>query len=351
MTSPSSKTDLLDLTPEELAGFFESLGQKSFRARQVMKWLYKFGADRFELMTDLSKSLRTSLAESTVIGRLKLLDVVRSEDGARKFLWGLKDGSRIESVLLPERGHLTLCVSSQVGCAMGCRFCRTASLGLKRNLTQGEIVGQYLGVRDALEPEENLTNLVFMGMGEPLANAANVIKALAILTEPGLIGLSRRHLSLSTVGVIPELPRLAEAINVGLTISLNAADDQTRTRIMPINRRFPMADLHQALAEFPLPSRRRITVAYVLLAGVNDSVEDAHKLARYLHGLKVKINLIPFNPWPGAEFEASSEEVVLAFQEVLVSKNYTAIVRKSKGKDVSAACGQLAAEAALAPPK
>lgn len=329
---------------EELEAFVASMGEKPFRARQLRKWLFQVGSVDLDDMTDLSKSLRARLAESAYIGAPQPIKVEVSRDGSRKILWGLEDEARVESVLIPERGHATLCVSSQVGCAMNCRFCRTAKLGFRRNLTQAEIIGQVLGARDLLGEDEKLTNLVFMGMGEPLANRQNVVRALHILTEPGLVGLTKRRLSLSTVGLVPELPRLAEAVTVGLTVSLNAADDKTRDYLMPVNRRYPMAELHRALAAFPLPSRRMITIAYVLLAGVNDSEKDALNLTRYLAGLRVKVNLIPFNPFPGAEFEAPDEETILAFQERLVRKNYTAVIRWSKGQDISAACGQLAGD-------
>ena len=334
--------DLKDLSPEELEAFMTSRGERPFRARQIMKWLYKYGATDFESMSDLSKDLRSELAEEARISKPRRLDLKTGPDGTRKILWGLEDGARIESVLLPERGHLTLCVSSQAGCAMGCRFCRTAAMGLRRNLSQAEIINQVLGAFDVIKEGENLTNLVLMGMGEPLANLENVVRALKILTEPGLTGLSRRRLSLSTVGLVPQLPRLAESLTVGLTVSLNAADDKTRDWLMPVNRRYPLAELHRALAAYPLPSRRMITIAYVLLSGINDSRADALKLSRFLHGLRVKVNLIPFNPYPGAEFEAPDHETILAFQEVLARKNYTAIIRWSKGRDISAACGQLA---------
>ncbi|MEW6266436.1 MAG: 23S rRNA (adenine(2503)-C(2))-methyltransferase RlmN [Thermodesulfobacteriota bacterium] len=336
------KTDLKNLTLEELVRFMAELGEKPYRARQIRKWLFRDGAVDFGQMTDLSRTVRDKLADRAVIGRLEIARVDESADGTRKFLWRLGDDTGIESVLIPERGHFTLCVSSQVGCAMGCRFCRTARLGLKRNLWPAEIIDQVLESRARLPEGGKLTNLVFMGMGEPLANLANVLQALAVLTDPGLTGLSRRHLSLSTVGLVPGLSQLAGIATLGLTVSLNAADDRLRNWLMPINRRYPLEELHRALEAFPLPRGRRITIAYVLLAGVNDAEKDAHNLARFLHGLKVKINLIPFNRWDGAEFERPGEEAVLAFQETLARKNYTVMIRKSKGQDVSAACGQLA---------
>ena len=342
----AAKIRIKDLDEAELTGWLTDLGEKPFRARQVRKWLFQAGARSFEEMTDISRDLRGRLGERADIVRPRQLEVLRSEDGTRKYLWELADGGRVESVLIPERDHLTLCLSSQVGCRMGCRFCRTAKLGFKRNLAPSEIIDQYLGVREGLEEGENLTNLVFMGMGEPLDNFDGVTRALKVLTEPGLVGLARRHLSVSTVGVVPRLPQLAEAITVGLTVSLGAADDKTRDRLMPVNRRWPLAELHRALAAFPLPQRRRITIAYVLLKDVNDGEEYARNLTRFLHGLKVKINLIPFNSFPGAEFEPSTPERTEAFKALLERRNYTVIIRKSKGRDVAAACGQLAGQSA-----
>lgn len=340
----TDRPDLRNLSLDELADFMAGLGEKPFRARQVAKWLYQYGRTDFEDMTDLSKALRTRLADKAKISLPKLAAMQRSEDGTRKLLFELDDGQRIESVIIPERDHLTLCVSSQAGCAMGCRFCRTASLGFNRNLTQAEIVGQVLTAKAVAEEQEKLTNLVFMGMGEPLANRQNVVRALKILTEPGLTGISRRHISVSTVGLVPEIPKLGDEIAIGLTVSLNAPNDQIRNRLMPVNRKYNMAQLHKALAAFPLPRGRRITIAYVLLAGVNDAPEHAVELSRFLHGLRVKINLIPFNPYPGADFDGPTDESLEKFQEILVAKNHTVIVRKSKGRDISAACGQLVGE-------
>jgi len=327
---------------EAANNFVASLGEKSFRARQIRKWLFTFGVDDVAAMTDLSKDLRERVSREAYISRPLSLKVEHAEDGAHKFLWKLEDGAKIESVLIPERDHLTLCVSTQVGCAMGCRFCRTAKLGLKRNLTQAEIINQVLGAGQSLAEEKAIKNIVFMGMGEPLANLENVVGAIQIMGEPGLMGLSRRRMSLSTVGLVPQLARLSEQVTLGLTVSLNAPDDKTRDYLMPVNRRFPLAQLHKAMKAFPLPSRRMITIAYVMLAGVNDSLDHARELTRFLSGLRVKVNLIPFNAFPGAEFEASDEETVSAFRDHLVKKHYTTMVRTSKGGDISAACGQLA---------
>ena len=337
-----ARMDLKNMNPVEAENFVALLGEKPFRARQIRKWLFSFGVDDVAAMTDLSKDLRKRVSREAYISRPQCLKVEQAGDGARKFLWKLEDGAKIESVLIPERDHVTLCVSTQAGCAMGCRFCRTAELGLKRNLTQAEIINQVLGADQLLDEGQAIKNLVFMGMGEPLANLENVVGAIQIMSEPGLMGLSRRRMSLSTVGLVPQLARLAEQTTLGLTVSLNASDDKTRDYLMPVNRRYPLAQLHKAMKAFPLPSRRMITIAYVLLAGVNDSPDHARGLTRFLSGLRVKVNLIPFNTYPGAEFEAPGEESVSAFRDFLVKKHYTTMVRTSKGGDISAACGQLA---------
>lgn len=335
--------NLLDLDKGELAAFCQSLGEKPYRGRQVAAWLFRRGARSFGDMTDVSKGSRRLLAGQAEIYRPAALEVAEDEE-ARKILWGLADGGRVESVLIRERDHLTLCVSSQVGCALGCRFCRTGTLGLKRNLAVSEIVGQVIGARELLRPGENLTNIVFMGMGEPLLNRENVVKSLKIITDPELLGVAHRHISLSTAGVAPELGPLAQGPEVGLTVSLAAADDTIRDGLMPINKKYPLAQLKEALRRWPLPRGRRITLACVLLGGVNDSLGCAQALARFAHDLKVKINLIPFNPWPGAPFEAPGAGAVERFRDYLVGKHYTVMVRWSKGRGLAAACGQLAAE-------
>ena len=337
------RPNLLDLSLEELGQLCAALGEKPYRAGQLAAWLFRRGAEDFELMTDISKPARQKLAAAARIRPLEILEVAEDEE-VRKILWGLEDGHSVESVLISERGHFTLCVSSQVGCALGCRFCRTGTMGFIRNLSQGEIVGQLLGARKLAGPGRPISNLVFMGMGEPLLNRENVMKSLRIINDSDLMAVAGKHISLSTVGLVPELPALAEGPAIGLTVSLSAPDDELRDRIMPINKKYPLAELKKALAAWPLKHGRRITVAYVLLRGVNDRPEQALALSRFLTGLKVKINLIPFNPWPGAPFEAPDPAAVAAFRDVLVNKNYTVIVRWSKGRKVSAACGQLSGE-------
>ncbi|MDR1044224.1 MAG: 23S rRNA (adenine(2503)-C(2))-methyltransferase RlmN [Candidatus Adiutrix sp.] len=336
-----TRPNLLDLSPSELNGFCAALGEKPYRGRQLAAWIFRRGAADFDEMSDVAKSFRRTLSEKARLGRLKALEATEDEE-ARKILWALEDGRTVESVLIRERDHLTLCLSSQVGCALGCRFCRTGALGFTRNLSPGEIIGQILGARSYVRAGEKLSNLVFMGMGEPLLNRENVMKSLAVITDPELLAVNQKHISLSTVGVVPELPRLALGPKIGLTVSLSAADDDLRDQIMPVNRQYPLAELKRALSAWPLPRGRRLTIAYVLLRGVNEAPEQALALSRFLSGLKVKINLIPFNPWPGAPFEAPEPEAVKKFQETLLAKNHTVLVRRSKGGRISAACGQLA---------
>jgi 23S rRNA (adenine2503-C2)-methyltransferase len=292
-------------------------------------------------MTDLSKSLRASLSERLAISRLETEKVEASRDGAKKYLFRLDDGKFIESVLIPERDHWTLCISSQVGCAMGCAFCLTGRGGLSRNLEPSEIINQVCSVREDLPDPASLSNIVLMGMGEPLANYENVLQALKTIVGPNGLQFSRRRVTLSTAGIVPRMDELGHAIGVNLAVSLNATDDDTRNRIMPINRTYPIEALLAACRRFPLPSTRRITFEYVLLAGVNDSPEDAERLAKLLRPIRAKINLIPFNPFKGSPFDKPEEGTIMAFQEILLERHYTAIIRKSKGADISAACGQL----------
>jgi 23S rRNA (adenine2503-C2)-methyltransferase len=268
-----------------------------------------------------------------------------SQDGSRKYLFCLHDGQYVETVLIPERGHATICVSSQVGCAMGCRFCLTGSGGLVRNLEPSEIINQVCAVQADLGSEKDpLTNIVFMGMGEPLANYDHVLKAILTMTSNNGLMFSNRRVTLSTVGLVPRMADLGKAVTVNLAVSLNGADNATRDVLMPINKRYPIEDLLQACNRFPLPSRRMITFEYVLLSGVNDRLEDARRLAKLLRPLRAKINLIPFNPFEGCSFKRPDEPSVLAFQKILTDNHYTTMIRWSKGLDIGAACGQLRAQ-------
>ena len=335
--------DLKEFTLPELEQLITTWGQPAFRARQLVKWLYK-GVGDFEAMTDIARPFRAELSERARISQLVAAQVQEAADGTRKFLFPLEDSNFIESVLIPEEGHYTLCVSSQVGCAQGCRFCLTARRGLIRNLTAGEIVNQILTVRQNLPDERPLSNLVFMGMGEPLANFANLVRALGIITAPWGLNFSFRRITVSTAGLAPFIPRLGFEARCNLTVSLNASDDETRNQIMPINRRYPLHELLNACRAFPLPRHRRITFAYVLIDGLNDVPQQARKLAKLLRGFRAKINLIPFNRHPRLPYGPPPEARTLEFQEILRAANYTVLIRESRGQEISAACGQLAGE-------
>jgi 23S rRNA (adenine2503-C2)-methyltransferase len=316
-------------------------GFPAYRGRQIHSWLFRRLAGSYEDMSDLPKTLRSFLSREAVMRHVVPVDHLRSQDGTEKFLFELVDGLRIESVLIPERDHWTLCISSQVGCAMGCRFCLTGKQGFTRNLSSAEIVDQVVQVRRSMETPDRLTNVVLMGMGEPLANYENVVKVLQILTSDAGMNFSHRKITLSTSGLVPEIVRLGKDTTVNLAISLNAADDRTRNKLMPVNRRYPIDELLNACRAFPLPNRRMITIEYILLDGINDSEQDALRLVSLLKGLRAKINLIPFNPHEGSVFSPPPMERILAFQKQLIDRHRTAIIRKSKGQDILAACGQL----------
>ena len=336
------RPNLLDFSVAELFEVCEKLGEKNYRGRQVAAWIFRHGADNFEQMSNLNKKLRDKLAQNFHIHHPQILEVAQEEQ-TQKILWELEDKQTVESVLIRERDHLTLCLSSQVGCALGCKFCRTGTMGFHRDLSSGEILGQILGARKLISEDEHISNLVFMGMGEPLLNTDNILKSLAIICDSDLLAMGRKHISLSTVGIIPALSKLAQAnLGIGLTISLSACQNELRNQLMPVNHRYPLARLKEALKSWPLPRGRRITIAYVLLKGINDHPRQAAELSHFLTGLRVKINLIPFNPWPGSPFEAPEVGQVESFKEVLVNRNHTVMIRWSKGRGVSAACGQLA---------
>jgi len=347
-TRPLSQTVRVKM-PIDLKGFdclemehwTRQHGLPAYRGRQIHSWLFRRLAGSFEDMSDLPKSLRTLLACEATLNHLHLIDSVSSEDGTRKYLFKLVDGMTIEAVLIPERDHWTLCVSSQVGCAMGCRFCLTGRQGFKRNLSPAEIVDQVIQVRRSMETPERLTNIVLMGMGEPLANYENVVKALRILVSETGMNFSHRKITLSTSGLVPEMIRLGNDITVNLAVSLNASDNETRSNLMPINRRYPIEKLLDACRVFPLPNRRMITFEYILIDDINDGTEDARHLSKLLAGLRAKVNLIPLNPHQGSPFSPPPMDRILAFQETLIDHHLTAIIRKSKGQDILAACGQL----------
>ncbi len=335
--------DLKELTLTELEELVTDWGQPRFRARQILKWVYKGVAD-FGEMTDISRAFREELDTWARLSSLTLTSRQVSQDGTQKFRWLLADGASIESVLIPEQDHSTLCLSSQVGCALGCRFCLTARQGLTRNLSVAEMINQVLVVRPHVPGAKPLTNLVFMGMGEPLANFAALVRAITIIQAPWGLNFSVRRVTVSTVGLAPFIPRLGEEVRVNLTVSLNAVDDATRSSIMPINRRYPLKELLDACRSFPLPRHRRITFAYVLLAGINDDPAMARELVRLLKGFRAKVNLIPFNPHPGLPFAAPDPARVLEFQEIIRQAHYPVFIRESRGQDIAAACGQLAGD-------
>ncbi|MBA4392677.1 MAG: 23S rRNA (adenine(2503)-C(2))-methyltransferase RlmN [Desulfobacca sp.] len=345
-----SKIDLRNLTFEELQNWLAGLGLEPYRADQVFRWMFQPDIQSFEQMTNLSKKWRSLFREQAYLSRLIIKEVEQSSDKTKKFLFELEDGEQIESVLIPERGHYTLCISSQVGCAQKCRFCFTGRMGLKRNLKASEIINQILTVQGTLTaPDPLLTNIVLMGMGEPLDNFENTIQAMKSLLSSRGMQFSHRHVTLSTAGLIPQMKALGEILPINLAVSLNAADDATRNQLMPINRKYSLEPLIQACREFPLPHAKRITFEYILIKGINDSLQQAKALAGLLKGIKAKINLIPFNAHPGIGFEPPEEKTILKFQDILISNRYTAMIRRSKGADISAACGQLHAEWARPP--
>jgi 23S rRNA (adenine2503-C2)-methyltransferase len=338
------KPDIKALSREQLIAWLAAHGERSFRADQILKWLYVRLTDQFDQMTDIRKEFRKYLADHFRIVRLEA-HTLESKDGTRKFLFTLDDGRTIESVLIPERDHSTLCVSSQVGCALGCRFCLTGQGGLERNLTTAEIVGQVWEVRKRIAEPEQLTNLVFMGMGEPLANYDAVVAAINTLTNSDWgMKFAGRRITVSTAGLAPRIPDLGHDTRANLAVSLNAVEDATRSRLMPINNTYPIAALLSACRQFPLASGRKITFEYILIRDLNDSLEHARRLTKLLAPLKAKINLIPFNEHPGSDFRRPSEERIQAFQNFLIGKHFTSIVRYSKGQDIMAACGQLRSE-------
>ncbi len=325
----------------DLQLFFEQMGEKRYRANQVMKWIHQKRVVSFSEMTDLPKTLRERLQNEAYITVPRVEAAATSADGVKKFLMAMPDGEHIETVLIPSEGYATLCVSTQVGCAMGCRICRTGALGFRRNLSAGEIVAQLNEVRRR-EPERNITNVVFMGMGEPLANFDNTVAAIQILTHPSGPQISWRRLTVSTAGLPDKIIQLGQLVRVKLAVSLNAVSNEQRSRIMPINRKHSLEELISALEKFPLPRGMRITIEYVLIHDFNDSDADARRLVKLLSHVKAKVNLIPFNDELSQEFRSPTPERVAAFQNILLSKSLTAIVRKSRGRDILAACGQLA---------
>ena len=342
-------TNLMDLNLPQLESFLEGLGEKRFRAKQLMRWIHLYGEDDFSRMSDLAKSLRETLQEHAVIQPPKLLAAHTSDDGTQKWVLEVGAGNAIETVFIPEDDRGTLCVSSQVGCALACTFCSTGHQGFNRNLTTAEIIGQVWWANKALgrdpKGERIISNVVMMGMGEPLANFENVDTALDIMLDDFGYGLSRRRVTVSTSGIVPALDRLRDRHPVALAVSLHAPNDALRDVIVPINKKYPLAELLSACRRYLEKAPRDfVTFEYVMLNGVNDRLQDAKELLELVEGTPCKFNLIPFNPFPGSQYTRSSQAAIHQFRSVLMEAGYVVTVRKTRGDDIDAACGQLAGQ-------
>ncbi len=339
--------DPSSLTYQQIQQWMQVHGEPAFRGRQLFKWLHQHCAQSYAEMTNLSKAFREKLSRQHPMEPVRIVEEQLAADGTRKFRFGLRDGRQVEGVFMPEKERSTFCVSTQVGCAMGCSFCATAGMGLLRSLSAGEIVGQLEAVIRHLGAKEGkrvVSNVVFMGMGEPLANLEAVVAAVDILLHPQGQGLSRRHVTVSTVGLVRAIEQFVARAPVKLAVSLNATTDEQRSRLMPVNRKYPIAELIRCCRNLPLAYNDRVTFEYVLLAGVNDQLQDAHRLVKLLSGFRAKVNLIPYNGHPDSPYQRPAEAQVLAFQEVLVTHQITAFVRRSRGEELRAACGQLVTE-------
>jgi len=343
--SKPSKVNLLNLSRSEMEDFFVSIDEKPFRASQVFKWIYQSGIDNFAEMTNLSKSLRTRLEEIAEIRPPKIILDHASDDGTHKWVVEIDSGNHIETVFIPEKNRGTLCVSSQVGCALACTFCSTAQQGFNRNLSTAEIVGQLWIANKALgfdwTGDRIISNVVMMGMGEPLLNFDNVVRAMNIMMDDFSFGLSKRRVTLSTAGVVPAIDRLRDVTDVSLALSLHAPNDDLRDQLVPLNKKYPIKDVLDACKRYVGEDRRRITIEYVMLDGVNDSVAHANELVRLLKGVPSKVNLIPFNPFPNTTYKRSSQQAIDRFRDVLMKHDLTTVTRKTRGDDINAACGQL----------
>ena len=354
-TLPDGRRDLVGLSREELTAELAAIGEAPFRTKQLWHWIYHQGVRDFSRMSTIARPLQARLAERFVVGRPDVERDQRSEDDTRKFLFRFRDGQTAETVYIPDRDEDrgAVCLSSQVGCTLSCRFCHTGTQTLVRNLGAAEIVGQFMAARDAYgewpspkgETPRLLSTIVLMGMGEPLFNYANVAKAMRIVMDAEGIGLSRRRITLSTSGLVPLMDRVGEELGVNLAVSLHAVRDELRDELVPLNRKYPIAEVIAACRRYPGASNaRRITFEYVMLKGVNDSVAEAHELVRLIAGIPAKVNLIPFNPWPGSAYETSSRAAIERVAEVVNAAGFAAPVRSPRGRDILAACGQLRTE-------
>lgn len=342
------EVNLLGMDRAALEVYFESIGEKKFRATQVMKWIHQLGVLDYQEMNNLSKDLRNQLSETSCVKNLEVAKDLLSKDGTRKWLLRLPDGNLIEAVFIPEDGRGTLCVSSQVGCALDCSFCSTGRQGFNRNLSTSEIVSQVWLASHLLEEEKKpgrkITNVVMMGMGEPLLNFDNVVSAIRIMMDDFAYGLSKRRVTVSTAGVVPAMDRLGDTLDMRLAVSLHATNDELRNDLVPVNKKYPLKELMSACKRFidKQNSRSRITFEYVLLDGVNDRPEHARELIKLLKGIPTLMNLIPFNPFEGSGYNTSSKQAIARFSEILHKAGMTTVVRKTRGEDIDAACGQLA---------
>ncbi len=354
-THPGLKTvmqanavNLLGLDRAAMEEFFVSIGEKKFRATQVMKWIHQLGVTDFQQMNNLSKDLRNKLAASSCLHNLHVEQDQISKDGTRKWLLKLHDGNHIEAVFIPEDERGTLCVSSQVGCALDCSFCSTGRQGFNRNLSSAEIISQVWLASQLLEEEKKpgrkITNVVMMGMGEPLLNFDNTVSAVRIMMDDFAYGLSKRRVTVSTAGVVPAMDRLGDTIDMRLAVSLHASNDELRNGLVPVNNKYPLKELMAACRRFmdKQSARSRITFEYVMLDGVNDQAQHAHELITLLEGIPTLMNLIPFNPFDGSGYRTSSNNAIYRFREILQNSGMTTVVRKTRGEDIDAACGQLA---------
>lgn len=349
MSEQTSKINLLDFNRADMEAFFVEHGEKAFRASQVMQWIHQHSVTDFEQMSNISKALRARLAE---IAEIRLPEVIvdqASSDGTHKWLLRLDSGNSIETVFIPEGSRGTLCVSSQIGCALDCSFCSTGKQGFNRNLTTGEIISQVLVANKAMgidkDGERVVTNVVMMGMGEPLLNFDNVVRAMDIMQDDFAYGISKRRVTLSTAGVVPGLERLREVSDVSLALSLHAPNNTLRDKLVPLNKKYPIKEVLAACKHYMEgKNRRRVTVEYVMLDGVNDSDADARELARVLKGVPSKVNLIPFNPFPQSDYKRSPAKRIARFADILIQAGIVTITRKTRGDDIDAACGQLAGQ-------
>ena len=329
----------------KLNEIFVEWNVETYRVHQVFTWVYHYHCRDFSEMTNISKSLRAQLTEHFHFSLPKIQQRTHSNDGSIKYLLELNDGAVVESVWMPSESRKTLCLSTQVGCRLNCSFCLTASLGLKRNLTAAEIIGQHIAINEELEEKDQITNVVFMGMGEPLDNYVPVVDALRLMISPEAMKVSTRKVTVSTSGLVEKMKAFQEEnLHINLAISLNASDNVTRDRLMPINKKYPIEVLIDCLKKYPLKPQRRHTIEYVLLEGINDSDEDAQRLAKWLRGVPCKINLIPFNSFDSSEYRPPSDQRVLKFQNYLIEQNFSAFVRKNRATDILGACGQLASQ-------